>query len=299
MKYMYEIPEYVQRAWSPLSGAINDVMQKLELHANPFSADLCLCDSHIDISRTLVFVKKLNESNLLSCIEPFLLLAQETGNSTGPANGGGVDGRGWGSKSSSKCVAKPSKGLQHTHQSFSSMRYTSALGSSSNRGGGFSFVLQGSGRRDLQIRKDEQKDKIWERKAYLCFRIRKLNRCINRFLNSDHRWSRSQISLGGEGCIITIRLVLGCRLMEDIGTSWSQGHEFHNLAEKWPPFVLEWLRLRVFLDIVLPGGGWVNSDTGACLIIPGPPGNQLDGMNDAVYLAELDIWFSNPIAKIR
>ena len=178
MKYMYEIPEYVWRAWSPSSGAINDDMQKLELHANPFSADLCLCEGHV--SRTLVFVKKLNESNLLSCIEPFLLLAQETGNSTGPVNGGGVDGRGWGSKSS-KCVAKPSKGLQHTHQSFSSMRYTSALGSGSNRGSGFLFVLWGSGRRDLQIRKYEQKDKIWERKAYLCFRIRKLNWCVNRF----------------------------------------------------------------------------------------------------------------------
>ena len=62
-------------------------MQKLELHANPFSVNLCLGEGHV--SCTLVFVKKHNESDLLSCIEPFLLLAQETGNSTGPANGGG------------------------------------------------------------------------------------------------------------------------------------------------------------------------------------------------------------------
>lgn len=89
-------------------------MQKLKLHVNPFSVDLCFCDGHIlDVSRSLVFVKKLNESNLLSCMEPFLLLVQETGNSTGPVNGGGMGsmGGGGGSKSGSKCVAKPRKGL--------------------------------------------------------------------------------------------------------------------------------------------------------------------------------------------
>jgi len=108
---MYEIPEYVRRVWLSPSDTINDDMQKLKLHADPFSADLCFHDGHIDISCSLVFAKKLDESHLLGCIEPFLLLAQETGNSTGPANGAGINGRGWGSKSGSKGIAEPSKGF--------------------------------------------------------------------------------------------------------------------------------------------------------------------------------------------
>jgi prepilin-type processing-associated H-X9-DG protein len=135
-------------------------MQKLKLHADPLSANFCFCDGHIDISSRLVFAKKFNKSNLLSCTEPLLLLAQETGNSTGPVIGVGIDGRGWGSKSGGKRAAKPSNGCRHTHQGLGSMRYISTLGSSSDGGGRFLFVPWGSDRSNLPIRKHEQKDKI-------------------------------------------------------------------------------------------------------------------------------------------
>jgi len=75
--------------------------------------------------------------------------------------------------------------------------------------------------------------------------------------------------------------------MVNISSDSQRRHEKGNLVNVRPPFIAKGFGLRVVLDIVLPRGGCIRSDTCPCFVIPHPSRDLLDGSDHPIEFSEL------------